>query len=149
MPRPKSRLFIATVRLLEPLPWRYRVDIAVVSHFAASYAAACVRMIVTTLPNSPILLYNTRSILSFIGAALLSPILIPFEIMDRAAHGVYSSVAILFAPYLAAFLISLIWLKWKLVARRQYRADLGLCPVCGYDLTGSRRRCPECGHDCT
>jgi hypothetical protein len=30
-------------------------------------------------------------------------------------------------------------------ARQLERARQGLCPMCGYDLHGTRERCPECG----
>jgi hypothetical protein len=43
----------------------------------------------------------------------------------------------------AAFFSAFLGMRLAFFRRRR----LGLCPGCGYDLTGSPGACPECGHE--
>ena len=67
--------------------------------------------------------------------------------IDSARYGRFGSEFVLRMPYWIPLLVlSVPLLLARSRARRaSRRSRLGLCPACGYDLTGTPGRCPECG----
>src|SRR5690348_6389959 len=81
---PRAMVFVRRMR--EPMSWRHRVDIVLLAHFVASYACACVRVLVAAFGGTQIHWYAARSIIAYSAALLASPALIPLEIGDRTLH---------------------------------------------------------------
>lgn len=77
---------------------------------------------------------------------------------SRLVDGLSSGTVFVIFGAATAFVLYVLWmavrglvgLPWGIrrgIERglRRRRVEGGLCPVCGYDLRASPRRCPECG----
>jgi hypothetical protein len=105
---------------------------------------------VRTPPRRPPKMESILQTASYVVALLVCAAAVIISLLVADAGRVLQPLALFILLPAAVVLAVVLALRRREAIARRRRADreaAGLCPICGYDLRGSPRRCPECGSE--